>query len=441
MDYQIIQITGDEAVVARFRKQRGKLFLVNAARHPAVDGDLLASTQKEAAPVRGEAARIVLSLPPLSLFLRDVELPISDRKKVRDLLPLELAGEIALDGEEMVFDAVQLGDGRTLAIWGKRRELAEKIAQLAGTGMEPEIITASVFHWQSLLPEGLEETVALTDGEALAVYRGGQPVYFRSLGGDGVAEVRRTLTILAMGKGIDVGRVFLFGNAVHWQGSEQAADGEPPFLPLPVSEGLNSSFCSDEDARDLAAAYAAASACAFGDPVNLRSGPLAYTAGRAKTMKKLRFSLILGGVLVFLVFAEVGVRFFLVKRDLDSLNASIQSIYRTVFPTRKKATDEVAELRSEIKKLGGSAATGGIILPTLKKLAEAKGEDISGMYEVEIDKEEVRLKGDARSIQAVNDFKTRVASLFSGAEVGEIKSRPDGSVSFVFRGTIKESEK
>ncbi|WP_243688874.1 hypothetical protein [Geotalea toluenoxydans] len=50
----------------------------------------------------------------------------------------------------------------------------------------------------------------------------------------------------------------------------------------------------------------------------------------------------------------------------------------------------------------------------------------------------MRLKGDAKSFQAVNDFKTKSASLLSGAEVSETKSKPDGSVTFVLRGTLKE---
>jgi hypothetical protein len=37
----------------------------------------------------------------------------------------------------------------------------------------------------------------------------------------------------------------------------------------------------------------------------------------------------------------------------------------------------------------------------------------------------VRLKGDADSVQSVNDFKTRTGAMFT-AEVGEIKSRASG---------------
>jgi general secretion pathway protein L len=125
---------------------------------------------------------------------------------------------------------------------------------------------------------------------------------------------------------------------------------------------------------------------------------------------------------------------------VDSLNNSIRSIYREVFPTRKKAVDEVAELRSEIKRLG-SGKTASNVLAVLTKLAGAKGDDIFGIFEAEVEGNQVRLKGDGRTIQAVNDFKARTADALSNAEVGEIKSRPDGSVSFVLRGTVKEGNK
>jgi general secretion pathway protein L len=156
--------------------------------------------------------------------------------------------------------------------------------------------------------------------------------------------------------------------------------------------------------------------------------------------RKLRLSLILAVALVLLLFVEAGLRYFLVKQDLDSLNASIRTIYREVFPNRKKPVDEVGELRSEIKRLGGASGRSNV-LGALKKLAEIKGDDVTGFVETSIEGKQVRLQGDARSIQAVNDFRNRAAALFSDAEVGEIKSRPDGSVTFTFRGAIKEENK
>ena len=50
----------------------------------------------------------------------------------------------------------------------------------------------------------------------------------------------------------------------------------------------------------------------------------------------------------------------------------------------------------------------------------------------------MRLKGDARSIQAVTDLKNRAVGALTAIEVGEIKTKPDGSVSFSLRGTMQE---
>ncbi len=441
MNYLIVQLSGDEALFARFQHKRGGLVFAGASREALTEeGALTTLLAAATAEARGEE-RIVLALSPTHLFLREMELPIDDRRKLREVLPLELKGETALDSDELVFDALPLGGGKILAIWGKRREVAGKISLMADERLEPEIVTASLFHWHALLPEDANRGhIAVTDGESLAVYRDGAPCFFRALG-PGTLEngLARTLAALEIGKGITVEKVFLHGAAARQ--ATPPVIGSAEVAALPVTGELASVYGDDVTAaRDLAGAYAAALACCREEPVNFRSGALAYTAGRKKALKRLRLSLILGGACVALLLAETGVRYFLVKRDLDSVNTSINTIYREVFPTRKKAVDEVSELRSEIKRLGGGAA-GGSVLAVVNKLAAAKSDDVTGLYEIELDGDQLRVKGDARSIEAVNDFRTKAAALFADAEVGEIKSRPDGGVSFVFRATAKEGGK
>jgi general secretion pathway protein L len=438
MNYLIVQLTGDEALFARFQLKRGALVFAGASRETIDRERPFAAMLEEAAAAGREVEKVVLVLPAAILSMREMELPLSDRRKIREILPLELKGETAFATEELVFDALPLDDGKILAIWGKRHDMAGKIAVMTEKGVEPEIVTASLFHWQALLPDGEKSgQIAISDGESLAVYKGGRPCYFRTLRqGDLGAEISRTLAALEIAKGMKVDKVLLHGAA-----AKKDADlppSPPAYAVLPGNNEMASVFGGlAAEARDLAGAYAVARACALEEPVNFRSGDLVYTAGRKKALKKLRISLILATVCVVLLIAETALRYLLVQSDIDSVNNSIRSIYREVFPTRKKPVDEVAELRSEIKRLGGGATTGSI-LSSLKKLADIKGADVTGLFEIEVDGDQLRVRGDARSIQAVNDFRTRAAALFAGAEVGEIKSRPDGSVTFVFRGTVKE---
>jgi general secretion pathway protein L len=439
MTFLIVQLTGDEAIVARFRRERGALVFSDAARHTVADATSLSALLKEVAAANREHIRVILAVSPSLLSLREMDIPLTDRRKLRELLPLELKGETALDNGELVFDAVTLADGVCLAIWGERRKLAELVGIMTDAGLEPEIVAASMFHWEALLPAPSEEPLAITDGEALAVCGGGRLIYCRALPGNELAgELAMTLAALEIDKGIKVARLFLHGGAAHRKAP--SIEGIS-CAPLQVEGDLRACFSGDSAAAlDLAAAYAVAQAVNSGETVNFRSGNLAYTAGHRRMQRKLRLSLILAVALVLLLFVEAGLRYFLVKQDLDSLNASIRTIYREVFPNRKKPVDEVGELRSEIKRLGGASGRSNV-LGALKKLAEIKGDDVIGFVETSIEGKQVRLQGDVRSIQAVNDFRNRAAVLFSDAEVGEIKSRPDGSVTFTFRGAIKEENK
>ena len=445
MNYLIVQLSAEEAIFSRFRRMGGEFVFVEASRAGIDENHPFASLLPEIKATGSGEEKIILAISPALLFMREIDLPITDLRKVREVLPLELKGETAVDTEELVFDALPLQEGKFLAIWGKQEKIAEMIRIMTNEGMEPEIVTAALFYWHMLIPD-TERTgpVALTDGESVAIYHNGTPVYFRPLGcGEMIAEVTRTLAALEIAKGINVGKVFLHGNAAR-QAESGALEATPAgivFTALPITGNLAATFSADGTAAlDLAGSYALARVCGKEELVNFRRGELAYTAGLAKIRKKFRLTAYLAAAVVVLLFAEVGLRYYLVTRDLTSLNKSVTSIYRNVFPSRKKSVDEVAELRSEIKRLSVSAM-GRSMLPILKKLAEMKGDSIAGFYETEIEGGKVRLKGDANSVQAVNDFKARAAAAFTGAEVGEVKSRPDGSVSFVFTATVKEGEK
>jgi general secretion pathway protein L len=446
MNYLIIQLAADEVISAIFEKKGKSLTFIDGFRHP-FDRELMTFSDvlTEIVKVGRPEAKTILSIQPALLSMREVEFPITDLRKVRDILPIELKGETAVDTEELVFEALALDGGKVLAVWCRQEELAAAIEAMRGKGVEPEAVSASVCHWSYLLPpEDHAGVVALTDGDALAIFRDGHPCFFRALGqGDFLTEITRTLAALAMSRDLTVGKLYLHGPAARREdlSLQEALPSGIYCSLLPVAGELAAAFPPDPAAaRDLAGAYALARASVAGEAVNFRRGPLAYTAGRQKIRREFRITMVLAAALVVLLFAEAGLRYYFVHRDLASLDKAVQSIFREIFPTRKKIVDAVAEVRSEIKKLSGPGSDTPV-LPILNRIAELKGDDITGIYEAEIEGGQVRLKGYARSIQAVNDFRGRALGTFATAEVGEVKSRPDGSVSFVFRATVKGGEK
>lgn len=440
MELLIIEAGRSSVGLVRFLK-RGGAVLFQGAKRNSLDADSsLSSFLRDLAGEDAGNSKTFLSLDAEQIYSRELHLPIADRRKQREVLPLELKGETALEVEKLIFDALPLEAGTVMAIWAVEADLREKIASLREAGLEPQVVGSSLFHWQQLIPESVgDAAVALSDGVSLAVYRERRPLFFRSLmDGNFQEEIIRTLALLEAGKGIRVERVLLHGSAATF--SEQGPAGSIAFAPLPVSGALAEAFPSDNLAVEHAGAWALAMASLKGEPVNFRHGALAYTAGRERLKKKLLLTAILAAVFLVLLLMETGLRYYFVRSDLSSLDASIRQIYREVFPTRTKAVDEVAEVKSEIRNLGGVTASQEI-LHALDGVAKAKTDDILAIYEAEIDSGQVLLKGDARSFNAANGFKSRLEPLFAAAKMDEVKSRPDGSVTFTFRGTLKEGEK
>jgi len=424
----VIQTTADEFILSRYQGRRGSLQFVRGVRHRLTDPESSVAAILASWKIECQGDRIVLALPASLLSLRELYLPLADRKKGREILPLELKGEMASEADESVFEALPLAGGATAAIWSKRQPLEAEISYFADNGFDPEVATFSLFNWQRLLPDGCGSAVAVTDGEGVAVYLDGKPLFFRVLPKVGERQLDATITALELSKNISIENMFTLGNV--------AIDTGLATTPLTPGSDIIAAFGGDSvAAADLAAQFAMAQELVAGDPVNLRRGSLSFTKARDQLRKKLRFTWAILAILFILIFAEAGLRFLLVKRDVASLESSIRAIYREVFPTRTKAVDEVAEIKAEIRKLGGSGSEG--ILAVLNKMTEAKGDDPREIYEVDFDGSQITGRGYDRSAQGVNNFKNKATPLFTGFEVSEIKSRPDGSVSFAFRGTLK----
>ncbi len=367
---------------------------------------------------------------------RLVSLPLTDLRKVREVLPGHFQGEIAIPAEEAVFDALPAADGY-LALWARREEIARTIGIFQEAGCEPQVISSVPFGW-GFLP-GITDDCAISDGRSLALLRGGQLSFVRALdAGDPVRDLTATLSALELSGTPLPSRLYVFGE----HGDAIATTSDLPlaveFLELPTE--LAVMFRTDAAFQQLAGLYAVARACQAGGLPDFRRGELAWTAGDAAMGRQLRRTALLTVAALLLLFVWKGMQYRAVQTDLASLNGSIGSIYREIFPGRTKAVDELAEVKGEIRKLAG-VENGGMVLDTLRKLAEAKGATINGLFEAEIEGRTVRLKGDARSAQAVNDFKAALSGLLATAEAGEVKSRPDGTVSFTLTGMLKEGSR
>lgn len=422
MIIQIIQLTGHDVTCARFRRTGRDLTPISGIRLSYHDRPELSTLlQEQFAPLTDET-RTILALPPNLVSLRELTLPISDRKKLRALLPLELSGEIAEEGGNLVCDALPLANGALLAGWITVPVVAEWIQLLTDIGLEPEAVTCSNLNWHLLLPADLQAAIALVDDNALMVCHQGRPLFSRVLHSSPDA-MSRTLAAVELDKGITLQSVYRLEG--------ELLPGEEKF-PLP--EALSGQTATgDLPADALASPLAIALAYCAGEIFNLRSGQLAWTGKRTQLFRQMRIPLVLGAIALVLLLGELGLRWYLLARDITFVNTSITKMYHDVFPTRKKAVDETAELRAEIKRLQGTAATSEV-LSFLTLLAQSKGDQIQGLSEVDFDGERFRLKGDARSNTAVATMGQKLTAAGWTVEQPELTVRPNATTLFVLKG-------
>ncbi len=437
MDYLILQAEEKRLTVAHFSMSRRATELIGAASIELDEERTLTDAVRHVAEKMTGSPRVVLCLPPELFAQRSVTLPFSDLRKVREVLPAQLQGDIVLSVEDLVLEVLPAGEGNFLALWARKSDISAAIEPFREGGIEPHIISALPFALAEL--PGVPRDCAIYDGTALSFLKGGRLTYFRAFAGGGTAPaIAATLSAVELSGGALPPLLCLIGAG----GAERA---EEATLPLPVETPevppeLGRLFINDETFRQLAGLYAVARAGFAGTLPDFRKGELAWTAGDAKLRRKLLLTGILATAVIVLLFVSKGLQYRASVAGIASLNKSITTIYREVFPTRTKAVDEVAEIKAEIKKLSGVESSSNH-LDILKKVVEAKGNSINGLYEAELEGRNLRIKGDARSAQAVNEFKAAIAPLLSSSELGEVKSRPDGMVGFSLTGTLKEGSK
>lgn len=437
MEYLILQAEEKRLAVAHFGISRRSTELIGAAIIVLDEERSLDDAVHQIAENMTGSPRVVLCLPPALFAQRVVSLPINDLRKVREILPAHLQGDIALPVEELALGVLPAGEGQFLALWARKSDVSAAIGQFREGGIEPQVVSSLPFALAGL--PGVPPDCAVCDGSSLALLQGGRLTYFRAFNAEVTAKlIAATLSALELSGGALPPRLCLIG-----PGASGLADAET--LPLPVETvevppELGHLFKNEETFQQLAGLYAVARASYGGTLPDFRQGELAWTAGDARLRKKLILTGILAAVVMLLLFVNKGLQYRAAAADLSSLNKSITAIYREIFPARAKAVDEISEIKGEIKKLAGVENSRGY-LDLMKKLAEAKGSSINGLYEAELEGSSLRIKGDARSAQTVNEFKAALAPLLADAQLGEVKSRPDGTVTFSLTGTLKEGTK
>jgi hypothetical protein len=94
----------------------------------------------------GGIEKAYLSLPISSLNFRVVDLPFSDRDRIRDILPFELDGVILGGPDRVIFDDIIVGTSggkyQVLAVYLEKQVMKEILEKLKSSNIDPVFVTS-----------------------------------------------------------------------------------------------------------------------------------------------------------------------------------------------------------------------------------------------------------------------------------------------------------
>jgi len=161
-------------------------------------------------PAKDDIENAYVSLPKNSLNFRVIDLPFSDKNRIREILPFELDGMILGGPDKVVFDDIIVGTSenkhQVLAVYTGKSFIQEILAKLRSNKIDPVFITS--LELRSRLADftlpGLLSPIVLDDKERIALaieeikkpsinLRSGEFLYTRDIN-----KARKSLRITAV---------------------------------------------------------------------------------------------------------------------------------------------------------------------------------------------------------------------------------------------------
>jgi len=170
--------------------------------------------------------------------------------------------------------------------------------------------------------------------------------------------------------------------------------------------------------------------------LNLRTGPFVYTRDTEKMWKRLKKTAVIGIALALVINANILFRTVTNMREVSAIKREMRNDYAGLFPGEKKIVDELYQMKSHIKdmKETGDLLLGVNPLQFLVDLSEKKSDGVE-YHEMNLEKDLVKLKAEAISMEAVDQTKVRLSKYLSGVSVSELKPAANGKIFFTVVAT------
>ena len=147
--------------------------------------------------------------------------------------------------------------------------------------------------------------------------------------------------------------------------------------------------------------------------------------------RNIRFTISLALIFLILLGCAAALKLINANKEHESLSKELQSIYRTVFKEKKKIIDVERQFKGNLHSLKKKKSQlGGIpVLDILNIIAVHKNISYT-LYEFNADKNNLIIKGTARSFKDVEALKDTLSSKFQDVKVADSGATAEKKINF-----------
>lgn len=387
--------------------------------------------------------QVVTCLPARTAYVRQLEFPFQDDKKIAAAIPFSLSTKlpVAIDHCATAIQRAQPTDkGSTVVVAALPTEtLQSLLTDFEAAAIPLQRVDLSPFCYIAGIGEEVNEglvicatdqetTVSLVHNGRLADYRV-LPTITNATETVKLQQLLREIRVLKQADDRDL-NISLMGERGTPELVEalQAQHLEVELLSLAVGGQLvDSTFLP-------AVALALQTKAARADrSFNFRSGRYALKGEWANLKRKLILLAALLGVTVVVMISSMILKYADQANRADQLQTEMVNVYRSLFPEATTIVDVPLQLKSAIRDLHdkGSLITGGqaSALAVLKEISRLPDLVTVEFQEFALTIEELKLSGRTSSFEAVNQITRRLSESpeFTNVQVTDAKMSLDGS--------------
>lgn len=388
--------------------------------------------------------QLITRLPARSSYVRRLEFPFREEKKIAAAIPFELSSQLPVSIEQCVTatqTSRQSDPGATVETATVPTETLQSMLELFEQADVPlHLVDLAPFCYVASLGEQIgdgilicatdqETTVSLVQNKVLEDYRI-LPT------GAGLApdamlqQLRREIRILKHISGEENLPINLMGEAITVELAESLQSAEPLVKMLSLEIG----------GQTVDSAFLPAAALALRGRVgkddrsfNFRRGKYALKGEWANLKRKLILLAALLGTVILVMLGSLTLK-YADKAGRDAqLQAEIVKVYRSLFPKAATIVDVPMQLKSAIRDLQekSSLLAGDplSVLAILKEISSQTGQTTVEIQEFALGSADLKLVGRAPSFEAVNSLAKILGEspLFTKVQVTDSKMSLDGS--------------